>query len=95
MRYAAVFALILVAGSVAACTTNKYESDPDYDTGFSDGCSTGSARTPDAPASKAVRDEQLWRDSQGYRAGWKAGYGSCSPGSRGDAPGSDRDIGGR
>jgi hypothetical protein len=95
MRYAAIFALILAASSITACATNKYESEPDYDTGFTDGCSTGSARTPGAPATKAVRDEQLWKDSEGYRAGWKAGYGSCSPGSRGDTPGSDRDIGGR
>ncbi len=95
MRNAAIFSLLLAASALAACGTSKYENDPDYDTGFTDGCSTGSARTPGAPAPKAVRDDNLWKDSEGYRAGWKAGYGSCSPGSRGDTPGSDRDIGGR
>ena len=44
---------------------------------------------------KPVRDDALWKESEGYRAGWKAGYSSCSPGSRGDTPGNDRDIGGR
>lgn len=95
MRYAALLTLLLATSSIAACSTNKFESDPDYDTGFSDGCSTGSARVPGVPTNKAVRDDKLWSDSEGYRAGWKAGYASCSPGARGDSPGSDRDIGGR
>jgi hypothetical protein len=95
MRYAALLTLFLAATNLAACGTSKYENDPDYDTGFSDGCSTGSARTPGAPAAKAIRDDRLWSDSEGYRAGWKGGYASCSPGARGDSSGSDRDIGGR
>ena len=95
MRYAVSLLVCLSLLGLGACTTNKYENDPDYDTGFTDGCSTGASRTPGSPATKAIRDEQLWKDSEGYRAGWKAGYASCSPGSRGDSPGSDRDIGGR
>ena len=94
MRLAAL-ALIFTASALVACTTNKFENDPDYDTGFTDGCSTATARTPGGPPSKPVRDDTLWKDSEGYRAGWKAGYSSCSPGSRGDTPGNDRDIGGR
>ena len=95
MRFAALLALTLAATSLVACGTGKYENDPDYDTGFTDGCSTGSARTSGGPPTKPVRDDALWKESEGYRAGWKAGYSSCSPGSRGDMPGSDRDIGGR
>jgi hypothetical protein len=95
MRFAAVVALALAASALTACTTSKYENDPDYDTGFTDGCSTATARTPGGPPAKPVRDDTLWKESEGYRAGWKAGYSSCSPGSRGDSPGSDRDIGGR
>ncbi|MBI1212916.1 MAG: hypothetical protein GC190_15750 [Alphaproteobacteria bacterium] len=94
MRFAAI-ALVFAASALVACATNKYENDPDYDTGFSDGCSTGSARTPGAPVTKPTRDDRLWQDSEAYRAGWKGGYASCSPGSRGDTPGGDRDIGGR
>jgi len=95
MRFAALLAVILAANTLAGCGTSKFENDPDYDTGFSDGCSTSASRTPGSPPVKAVRDDQLWKESEGYRAGWKAGYASCSPGSRGDTPGSDRDIGGR
>jgi hypothetical protein len=95
MRFAALLCLIFITSALTACGTSKYDNDPDYDTGFTDGCSTASSRTPGSPPVKAVRDDQLWKDSEGYRAGWKAGYSSCSPGSRGDTPGGDRDIGGR
>jgi hypothetical protein len=95
MRFAALLTLMLATGALAACGTSKFENDPDYDSGFSDGCSTSSSRTPGSPPAKAVRDDQLWKESEGYRAGWKAGYSSCSPGGRGDTPGSDRDMGGR
>ncbi len=95
MRIAAVLTIAVFTLGLAACGTSKYDNDPDYDTGFSDGCSTGSARTPGGPPTKPVRDDKLWKDSDGYKAGWRAGYSSCSPGGRGDTPGSDRDIGGR
>jgi hypothetical protein len=52
-------------------------------------------RSPGAPPSKPVRDEAMWSQSDAYKAGWRGGYGSCSPGAKGDIPGSDRDIGGR
>lgn len=81
--------------ALAACGTGKYDNDPDYDGGFSDGCATSTARSPNGPVTKAVRDDQLWKESEGYRAGWKAGYSSCSSGGRGDPSGSDRDVGGR
>lgn len=71
---------------LAACGTSQYDQDPLYDAGFSDGCSTGTARTPGTPASKADRDQALWDQSDAYRAGWRAGYGSCSPG-RNEIPG--------
>ena len=95
MRRVAALTLIALTCALAACGTSKYENDPDYSTGFTDGCSTGSARTPGMPPPRAVRDDQLWKESEGYRAGWKAGYASCTPGGRGDVPGSDRDMGGR
>jgi len=89
--------VLLAAASLAlaACGTNKFDDDPLYDAGFSDGCATGTARTPGTPVSKAVRDQNLWDESEAYRVGWKGGYGACSPGGRGDTPGGDRDIGGR
>lgn len=91
----AVPLVFCLAFAVSACGTGKYDNDPDYDGGFGDGCSTSSARSPNGPVTKAVRDDSLWRDSEAYRAGWKAGYSSCSSGGRGDPSGSDRDVGGR
>ncbi len=96
MRPIVQFAVASVlAAALAACATNKYENDPLYDAGFSDGCATGTARSPGTPVTKAVRDQLSWENSEAYRAGWKTGYGACTPGGRGDIPGSDRDMGGR
>jgi hypothetical protein len=94
MRPKATLAAAFLALALAACGSTQYDDDPLYDAGFSDGCATGTARTPGIPT-KPVRDNSLWEQSEGYRAGWRAGYGSCSPGTRGDIPGADRDIGGR
>lgn len=95
MRAASLIAVAAFSLIVVGCGTSKYDNDPLYDTGFSDGCMTGTSRSPGTPATKATRDDALWEQSDGYRAGWKAGYQSCSPGARGDIPGADRDIGGR
>ena len=59
MRYAALLILVLAASSLVACGTSKYENDPDYDTGFSDGCSTGSARTPGARGDSSGSDRDI------------------------------------
>lgn len=90
MRRSALIVASLLALSLTACIGNsKYEKDPMYDAGFSDGCATGTARTSGTPSAKAQRDDSAWESSEAYRAGWKAGYSSCAP-SRGDNPG-DRD----
>jgi hypothetical protein len=95
MRTKLVFATAIVATFLSGCGTNKYADDPFFDAGFSDGCSTGTSRSPGAPPSKPIRDDKLWDISDAYKAGWKNGYGACSPGGRSDGTGSDRDIGGR
>jgi len=96
MRKAPLIAAVLAAAALAGCAdTSKFESDPLYDAGFSDGCATGTARSPGTPVTKPVRDQKTWDISEAYRAGWKNGYGACTPGGRGDIPGADRDMGGR
>ena len=78
--------------ALVACSTSQYQKDPMYDVGFSDGCATGTARAQGAPPSAATRDELEWKNSDAYRAGWKAGYGACNTsGNRGDTTGVDRD----
>lgn len=93
MRPFAPIATVALALALAACGTSKYDNDPMYDAGFGDGCDTGTERTSGGPPSKPVRDQELWDTSDGYRAGWKAGYNSCGPGA-GQIPG-DRDPGDR
>ncbi|MDZ4739006.1 MAG: hypothetical protein SGJ03_03775 [Alphaproteobacteria bacterium] len=95
MQAKLIVAVSLTAMSLAGCGTSKYAEDPLYDAGFSDGCSTGTSRTPGVPQMKPVRDDKIWEDSDAYKAGWRSGYGSCSPGGRGDNTSSDRDVGGR
>jgi len=82
MRLKTVVAAAFLALALAACGTSKYDDDPLYDAGFGDGCATGTARSSGTPASKAVRDDDMWKESDAYRAGWKQGYAACSPDSR-------------
>lgn len=87
MRAIAILAATVFSLTLAACETTDYSSDPDYDTGFQDGCQTSTNRSSGTPASKPVRDQQLWDLSDGYRAGWRAGYASCNTNAHGDIPG--------
>lgn len=84
MRLKTLLTFAFLTLSLAACGTSQFEDDPLYDAGFSDGCATGTARSAGTPVQKAERDDQLWRESEGYRAGWKQGYGACSPDTRND-----------
>lgn len=90
-RLAAIVAVIALS---ACASSSKYEQDPLYEAGFGDGCSTGTARAQGAPPSNPVRDQSDWDASDAYRAGWKTGYNSCSPGGT-DSTGSGRDPSGQ
>jgi hypothetical protein len=79
MRLTLYLAATLSALSLAACGTSQFEDDPLYDAGFSDGCSTGTSRSSGTPTRQADRDNELWRESEAYRAGWRQGYGACAP----------------
>lgn len=88
MRAIAFLAATILALGLAACETTNYDDDPDYGVGFQDGCQTATDRSAGTPASKAVKDKQLWDISEGYRAGWRAGYASCNTNTGGgDIPG--------
>ena len=89
MRPTLCLAAAVLMLTLGACAEGKYDKDPLYDEGFSDGCSTGTARSSGTPAQKAVRDDELWSQSDAYRAGWKQGYAACAPNTHGD-----RDTGG-
>ncbi len=80
---------------LSGCATSKFAGDPLYDGGFSDGCATGTARSPGTPDSRPVRDDKLWDISEAYQAGWKSGYRTCVSGGGSNKTSSDRDVGGR
>lgn len=73
LRACAVSLAVFAAG----CTTSGANRDsPEYQAGYSDGCTSGGARgsqTGEAP----VRQEDAWQQSGDYRAGWSAGYHVC------------------
>jgi len=64
-------------------------NDPNYQTGYSAGCGTGTGYVAGDP-STVIRDPDMWRTSKPYRSGWKAGFNACrtrttnAPGTNGD-----------
>ncbi|MGX1196974.1 hypothetical protein [Parvibaculum sp. MBR-TMA-1.3b-4.2] len=76
-RYA--LALTLIGGILpilAGCAdmgTQSYADTPEYRQGHSAGCWAATSGKKDA----ANRNEALYKSSDAYRAGWKAGFNSC------------------
>jgi hypothetical protein len=50
--------------------------DPNYRTGYSDGCGAANAENSSL-REKPTRDEVLYRSDKDYRNGWQSGYASC------------------
>ena len=72
----AVLLLAACAGDNAVVQGPPASDQPDYPAGFTDGCSTAQAKGSKIPE-KPHRNQTLYDQSEGYRAGWRAGYGSC------------------
>lgn len=76
-RYA--LALTLIGGILpilAGCAdmgTGSYANEPEYKQGHSDGCWAATSGKKEA----ANRNEALYKSSDAYRSGWKAGFNSC------------------
>jgi hypothetical protein len=75
MKILAVAGLVLL---LAGCGLGRSEhaDDPLYKAGHSDGCWSATSQVPGDPSS-ITRNDEAWRQSEAYRAGWKSGYGSC------------------
>ncbi|MAU62230.1 hypothetical protein [Parvibaculum sp.] len=78
MRRPFMPALLALALVLAGCGLGRseYADDPDYKAGHSDGCWTATSQVPGDPES-ITRNEEAWKSSEAYRAGWKAGYNAC------------------
>jgi hypothetical protein len=76
-----VFLLLLplsACGLFMSKETRALRKSPDYRAGYQDGCN--SAYGPGADKSRdtnVVRDDEAWRTSKAYRAGWGRGNSAC------------------
>lgn len=85
MRWRSLSLLVMLA-FLPACATATHSgpdisSSGDYPAGYADGCASAGARDAQIPE-RPRYNRELARESDGYRAGWKAGYGVCG----GDLP---------
>lgn len=80
--------MLALAGCGSMFGGSEYADDPLYDTGYTDGCGSGTAYVPGDP-STLRRDSEGWAKSKAYRAGWKKGFNACkvtSGGQSGNLP---------
>jgi len=79
LRLAAVVAIGAVAGCALVSQpkdTGDLSSNPDYSAGYNDGCATATSRVQGFEDT-VTRDQNRFKNSEAYRAGWRAGHTSC------------------
>jgi hypothetical protein len=54
--------------------------DPNYQSGYSDGCAAANAENTDYRNGGGNRDEALFQASKAYRSGWHSGFSACRSG---------------
>jgi len=69
--HAAAMAMVL-----SACMTPTDNRSPNYQLGFSDGCTTASTETAGVPR-EPRRNKALYERERDYRAGWISGHAQC------------------
>ncbi|HXC56827.1 MAG TPA: hypothetical protein VNU97_16125 [Rhizomicrobium sp.] len=79
VRCLAVALSLTLAGCIFFETPRQraMRRDPNFRTGYSDGCASASAHGTDFRGD-TVRDDAAYQVSQAYRAGWSAGYTTCN-----------------
>jgi len=81
-----VLPLLLVAFALSACglfvskEDRALKKDPNYQTGYSDGCAAANAQNTDYRRGDKARDEGLFGSSKAYRSGWHSGFSACRSG---------------
>src|SRR5690242_9100641 len=56
------------------------QKDPNYQSGYSDGCAAANAQNTDYRRGDGDRDEALFNASKPYRSGWHSGFSACRSG---------------
>jgi hypothetical protein len=69
--------MVLLAACVSRHKAEGHGNSPAYAAGYTDGCATASARA-NGEIGGETRDKNLYTNNGDYRAGWRAGYASCS-----------------
>jgi hypothetical protein len=91
MYRATLFIAATAALALTACGPSIDTSNPEYQFGYNDGCDAGVTYDPQF-SKRVTRNEDAWKASEMYRAGWKSGFNHCRPptigsGGGGDIPG--------
>lgn len=88
--------LLLAALALSSCgiflssKEKAMRKDPNYQSGYSDGCASANAQDTKYRGSDEQRDEALFNTSRPYRSGWHSGYSACHSGYAAD-PGIQHD----
>lgn len=78
-RILAVAGVAALAGCIMPTDTGDpgdLTANPDYSTGYNDGCATANSAVAGFDET-ITRNENMFDNSQAYRAGWKSGHSSC------------------
>ena len=76
---AAAFALS-GCGIFLSSKEKAMQKDPNYQSGYSDGCAAANAQNTDYRRGDGDRDEALFNTSKPYRSGWHSGFSACRSG---------------
>jgi hypothetical protein len=92
-----VTGIIVLAGGLAmlaGCTTARDPellNDPNYSTGYADGCQTAQTRVAGFEDETLTRNQVLWENEPAYQTGWRDGYNACGSSTESNTN-ADRDI---
>ena len=83
LRLLPLLPAVLMLSACGLFLTGKEKAmrkDPNYQSGYSDGCASANAQDTKYRGSDEQRDEALFNTSAAYRNGWHSGYSACHSG---------------
>ena len=86
MKHFRLLTLFVAAFALSACgiflagKEKAMRKDPNYQSGYSDGCASANAQDTAYRGSDEQRDQALFNTSAAYRNGWHSGYSACHSG---------------
>lgn len=67
-------------GLFVSSKDREMKKDPNYQSGYSDGCAAANAQNTDYRRGDGSRDDALFDSSKPYRSGWHSGFSACRSG---------------